>query len=63
MNEQPFLKTLVSFGAMVLIFIGIWSGHWVKFYPWSLITSDMDEKTLNGLTLIQERVYLLYYMP
>ena len=30
MNEQQFLKTLVSYGAMVLFFIGVWLGHWVS---------------------------------
>ena len=46
MNEQQFLKPLVSYGAMVLIFIGVWLGHWGKFYPWSLITSNMVERHL-----------------
>ena len=43
MNEQQFRKTLVSYGAMVLIFIRVWFGHWGKFYPWSLIYSNMDK--------------------
>ena len=46
MNEQQFLKTLVSYGAMVLFFIGVWLGHSGKFYPWSLITSNMGERHL-----------------
>ena len=46
MNEQPFLKTLVSYGAMVLIFIGLGLGSWGKFYSWSLITSNMVERHL-----------------
>ena len=46
MNEQQFLQTLVSYGAMVLIFIGVWLGHWGTFHPWSLITSNMDERRL-----------------
>ena len=44
MNEQQFLKTLVSYGAMVLILIGVSLGHWGKFYPWTLITSYMVER-------------------
>ena len=43
MNEQQFLKILVSYGAMVLFFIAVWLGHWGKFYPWRLITSNMGE--------------------
>ena len=39
MNQQEFLKILVSYGAMVLFFIGVWLGPWGKFYPWSLIIS------------------------
>ena len=46
MNEQQFPKALVSYGAMVLIFIGVPSGHWEKFYAWSLITSNMVERYL-----------------
>ena len=46
MNEQQFLKALVSYGAMVLILIGVWLGHWGKFYPGSLITSNMDKERL-----------------
>ena len=45
MKEQQFFKTLVSYGAMVF-FIGVWLGHWGKFYPWSLITSNMGERHL-----------------
>ena len=46
MNEQQFLKTLVSYGAMVSIFIGFWLGHWGNLYPWSLITFNMNERRL-----------------
>ena len=46
MNEHQFLKIFVSYGAMVLFFIGVWLGHWGKFYPWSLITSKMGERHL-----------------
>ena len=46
MNEQQFLKTLVSYGAMVLIFIGVWLRRWEKFHPWSLITSNKVERHL-----------------
>ena len=46
MNEQQFLKTLVSYGAMVLFVIGVWLGHWGKFYLRSLITSNMSERHL-----------------
>ena len=44
MNEQEFLKILVSYGAMVLFFIGVLLGHLGKFYPWSLMTSNMGER-------------------
>ena len=46
MNEQQFLKTLVSYGAMVLFFIGVWLGHWGNFGQWSLITYNMGERHL-----------------
>ena len=46
MNEQNSLKTLVSYEAMVLIFIGVWLEHWGKSYPWSLITSNMVKRHL-----------------
>ena len=46
MNEQRFLKALVSYGAMVFIFIGVWFGCWGKFYPRILITSNMVERHL-----------------
>ena len=46
MNEHQFLKIFVSYGAMVLFFIGVWLGHRGKLYPWSLITSDMGERDL-----------------
>ena len=51
----------------------IWSIG-INFY-WSLVGTlgemlsmeldhfQYERKTLNGLTLIQKRVYLLYYMP
>ena len=44
MNEQHLLKILVSYGAMVLFFIGVLLGHWGKLYPWSFITSNMGER-------------------
>ena len=44
MNEQQFLKTLDSYGAMVLFFIRVCLGHLGKIYPWSLITSNMGER-------------------
>ena len=44
MNEQQFLKILVSYGTMVLLFFGVCLGHWGKFYPWSLITTNMGER-------------------
>ena len=46
MNEQQFLKTLVSYGTMVFIFIRVRLGHWGKFYPWGLIISNMVERNL-----------------
>ena len=44
--SNNFSKTLVSYGAMVFIFVGVWLGHWGKLYPWSLITSNIFERHL-----------------